>query len=683
MMNYLSFIKKRRIYRNISFVVILLALVIPNKGKFRYEYQKGRPWLYESLVAPIDFPVLKTVAELRKEREELSSSVVPYYNYKEGVDDEQIKLISSNLVLPEDDSIITSYLYSSIKNIYSKGVIDEMPDTLYSKGVVAIVKYGKPTLHPLRNLFTPGEASAQLKKMMSDKFPGADELILRALPSQSLPVNLFFDNNMTQLVLKNQIADISPTKGVIYTGQLIISNGESVTAESEQLLDSFKAEYELSMGFSGSFLLLKLGYALIIMLIILILIVVIYYLDREILKEPNRFNFILLQFILVVIATVVVMDTGQEYLMVFPFSVIALYLTSLYYSKIVIPVYMTIMLPVVFIATGGFELYFLNIVSGTAVFYTFQYLDRGWRQFVNSLFVFVTLSLTYLTLRMVEDGSLESVTRLTFIYFAWNSVLIIAAYPLLYLFEKIFGLLSNSRLRDLSDTTTTLLSSLAEKAPGTFHHSLQVANLSESAAREIGAYALLARVGALYHDIGKMSNPPFFIENLPAGESSLHSDLPGEESAKIIIQHVDEGFLIARKARLPQMVIDFILTHHGKTQVGYFYNKYVNSGGDPANIAQFTYKGELPKTKEQVIVMMADAVEASSRSLKDHSRESVCALVDRMIDERIAEKQLIDADISIKEIYAIKEVFKQRLGQVYHSRLKYPERKKGVKIKPV
>ncbi|OFY32181.1 MAG: hypothetical protein A2X17_08240, partial [Bacteroidetes bacterium GWF2_41_61] len=558
-MNYLNFIKKHRIYINISFVVILLALVIPNKGKFRYEYQKGRPWLYESLVAPIDFPVLKTVSEIRKEREELSSSVVPYYNYKEGVEQEQINLISRNLVLPQDDSVITSYLYSLIKNIYTKGVIDEMPDTSYSKGVVAIVKFGKTTLHPLRNLFTPGEASAHLKKMMSDKFPGADELIIRAIQSKTMPANLFFDNNTTQLVLKNQIANISPTKGVIYTGQLIISNGESVTAESEQLLNSFKAEYELSMGFSGSSLLLKLGYALIILLILLILIVVIYYLDRQILNEPNRFNFILLQFILVVIATVVVMDTGQEYLMIFPFSVIALYLTSLYYSRVVIPLYMIIMLPVVFIATGGFELYFLNIVSGAAVFYTFQYLDRGWRQFVNSLIAFAALSLTYLTLRMVEDGSLESVTRLTFIYFAWNSVLIIAAYPLLYLFEKIFGLLSNSRLRDLSDTTTPLLSSLAERAPGTFHHSLQVANLSESAAREIGAYALFARVGALYHDIGKMFNPPFFIENLPAGESSLHTDLPGEESAKIIIQHVDEGVLIARKARLPQMVIDFII----------------------------------------------------------------------------------------------------------------------------
>ena len=682
MMHYLDHIKKQRIWINISFVVILLALVIPNKGKFRYEYQKGRPWLYESLVAPVDFPVLKTVAELRREREELSSSVIPYYNYKEGVDMEQITLIACNLVLPEDDSIITSFLYSSIKSIYARGVMDEMPDTLYSKGVVAMVKSGKPTLHPLRTIYTPGEASAYLKRVMSEKFPGADELILKALPSQVMPANLFFDYNMTQLVLKNQIADISPTKGVIYTGQLIISNGETVTAESEQLLDSFKAEFQLSMGFSGSYLLLKLGYALIILLTLLILVVVIFYLDKQILNESNRFNFILLQFILVAIATVVVMNTGQEYLMIFPYSVIALYLTSLYYSRIVIPVYMIVMLPVVFIATEGFEFYFLNIVSGAAVFYTFQYLDRGWRQFVNSLIAFAALSLTYLTLRMVEDGSLESVTRLTFIYIAWNSVLIIAAYPLLYLFEKIFGLLSNSRLRDLSDTTTPLLSSLAERAPGTFHHSLQVANLSESAAREIGAYVLLARVGGLYHDIGKMSNPPFFIENLPAGESSLHNDLPGEESAKIIIQHVDEGVVIARKARLPQMIIDFILTHHGKTQVGYFYNKYVNSGGDPANIAQFTYKGELPQTKEQVIVMMADAVEASSRSLKEHSKESICALVDRMVDERISEKQLVNADISIKEIYAVKEVFKQKLGQVYHSRLKYPERKKGVKIKP-
>lgn len=678
-MQMFDIIKKRRDIFNIILVTVLIALIIPGKGKFRYQYQKGRPWLYESLIAPIDFPVLKNVKELRTEREAIASSVVPYFKFKSGVEEEQIKNIRSSIPVSGEDTLITDFIFQSVKYVYSKGVMEEMPDTTYNKGIIAIVKEEKTTLHPARNLYTTKSALEFIKSVFDSRFPGAIEISNKLVSSLNLQPNLIFDNSLTQLVLKDQIANISPTKGKIYTGQLIITNGETVTAESEQLLDSYKAEYEASMGFTGNKFLLKLGQLLVVISIMLLFILVIKYLDRELIYSVNKLNFLLVQFILVSLSTAFVLNSGFSYLNIIPYGVIALYLTSFFKSKIVLPLYTIFLMPVIFMTTDGFEIFFLNLIAGAAIFFSFNYFDRGWRQFVNSLIAFLALSITYISLRMIEDGTFQSLDSDMFIYFAWNSVLIIAAYPLLYLFEKIFGLVSNSRLRDYSDVTSKLLTSLAEKAPGTFHHSLQVANLSESAAREIGAYALLARVGALYHDIGKMSNPSFFIENLPFGETNQHNDLLPEESAGIIIRHVEEGAKIAAGEKIPTIISDFIITHHGCSRTGYFYNQYLNNGGDPANEHLFTYKGELPKTKEQVIVMLADAVEASSRTLKDYSKESISSLVDKMVDERIREKQLENSDISLNEINRIKMVFKQKLGQVYHSRVKYPGRKRSTK----
>ena len=667
-------LKKYWLPINISLIVILLTFMMPNKGKFKYDYQKGRPWLYETLVAPVDFPVIKNNSELREERSRIASAMIPYYHSRP--QGENLASIKEQLTQIIEDSSNVHILSGYLSKIYKKGVIDELPDTIYSGGVIAVKSDLNTSYVSLKNIFTSQQAYKNIAIIVDSISLKEKGILQRIFPTGRVSPNLIYDDNSTQRAFKDAIADISPTKGVIYSGQLIVSKGEIITAETEQLLNSFKAEYDISMGFSGNIYLLKLGHFFIVLSIILLLIVTIYYLKKEILKEFQKLNFILLLQVIVVLSSILVVDYGSNYLFVLPFSVIALYLSSFFRSYAVIPFYMIILLPIVFITSGGYEVYFINIIAGAMAFYTFQYWDRGWLQFINSIFIFIALSITYASFRLLEEGTFLSLEGSYFLYFAWNSLLVVAAYPFLFLFEKIFGLVSNSRLRDLSDATSSLLTSLAEKAPGTFHHSLQVANLAESAARIIGANALLTRVGALYHDIGKMANPPFFIENLPAGEVNLHKNLAPEESAAIIIQHVDEGVTIAKKTRLPQIVTDFILTHHGKTQTLYFYNQYVNNGGDPSNIDKFTYNGNLPETKEQVIVMMADAVEAASRSLKDYSSEAISVLVDKMIDERIAENQLVESEISIKEINLMKEIFKVKLSQSYHTRVAYPERNK-------
>ena len=280
----------------------------------------------------------------------------------------------------------------------------------------------------------------------------------------------------------------------------------------------------------------------------------------------------------------------------------------------------------------------------------------------------------YLTFRFMEEGSFDSVNGRTILLFMCNAFFIVAAYPIVYLLEKVFGFLSNATLMDLADTSNHLLMDLAKKAPGTFQHSLQVANLSEAAAREIDADALLIRVGAMYHDIGKIQNPQCFIENQPEGVN-YHANLTPLESAQAIISHVDDGVAIAQKAGLPEVIVDFIRTHHGHTQTLYFYNQFCNAGGDPEMIDKFTYNGLLPSKKEHAILMMADGVEAASRSLKDYSEASISAMVDRLCDAKIIDSQFVECEISLKEIDIVKDVFKKYLVQIYHARIAYPERK--------
>jgi hypothetical protein len=658
---------------NIAFVVLLITVLIPNKGKFKYEYQRGRPWLYETLVAPVDFPILKSDSELRNERNKVAAEISPNYNYKP---EAGVLLATATLLKENLPDSTASKLYETIENLYRDGIADELPDSSYTGGIITLLSGGEKSFVQQKKIVDSREAYTILKDVADELYPGNSHIVAGLFPSGLILPNMIHDNNSTQKTLREEVARISPTKGIIYSGQLIVSNGEIITAETEQILDSFRAEYELSMGFSGSLLLLKLGHLIVALAIILVFLAIVSFLAPEISSDPKSMNFLFLLFILIIISSSLVMDSGNRYLLILPYSVVALYLYSFFRSSVVIPVYSILLMPVVFISSGGFEIYFINLVAGSAASYTFRFWDRGWLQFINSIFIFLVLSVIYSSLRLVEEGALVFNDGRVFLFFAWNSLLVIAAYPFLFLFEKIFGLVSNSRLRDLSDATSPLLTRLAVEAPGTFHHSLQVASLAESAAREIGANLLLTRVGALYHDIGKLSNPSFFIENIPAGEVNAHKTLTPEESATVILRHVDEGVTIAKKMRIPSVVSDFILTHHGKSQTVYFYNQYVNQGGDPSMIDKFTYKGNLPLSKEQVIVMMADAVEAASRTLASHTKENISRLVDKMIDDRINENQLAEADVTIKEINTIREVMKLKLSQSYHARIVYPDRKR-------
>ena len=364
-----------------------------------------------------------------------------------------------------------------------------------------------------------------------------------------------------------------------------------------------------------------------------------------------------------------------ELLYMTPFTLIALYLVAFFKKRVVLPVYIISLLPLLVFSHNGVELFVMYLVAGVVTIFFAEIYNRGWKQFITAIIVFFVLLVIYLAFRLIDGISGFNDYRII-LYLFIGSFLSVAGYPLIYLFERLFMLVSNTRLTELTDTNNKLLRDLAHKAPGTFQHSLQVMNLADAAARSIDANVLLVRAGALYHDIGKMMNPQCFIENENLGVR-YHDGLSPRESAVEIIRHVPDGMALADKYKLPDIVKEFIITHHGTTCTAYFYNKYINEGGDRNDADDFFYKGRKPTTKEQIIIMLCDTLEAASRSLKDYSAKSMSDLVERIVKSKMNDGQFEDADISLKELNIVKNVLKSYLQQVYHARIVYPKRLKG------
>ena len=419
---------------------------------------------------------------------------------------------------------------------------------------------------------------------------------------------------------------------------------------------------------------------MLIAVLLALLFFTILFVERGILLDFRRLIFILLIDFIAFLACSLITQYAEPLLMIFPFAVLILYLSAFFDKPISATVYIIALLPLLVIPEEGVQLFFMNALAGGILLLTHQKFSRGWLQFVNIAFVFFSLLLVYSAFNYLSDGQQSVVHRFDIAKMAANAVLTVFFYPLVHIFERAFSFVSYNRLWDMTDTNSNrLLRELSSKAPGTFQHSLQVANIAEEAARKVGADPMLVRVGALYHDIGKMENPSCFIENLSGADNAYHKNLSPEESARYIISHVDDGVSLARKEGLPDIVTDFIRSHHGRSRTGYFYVQYCNNGGDPANTAPFTYNGILPKTKEQAILMAADSVEAASRSLKEYNPESISELVERIVDGKITDGQFAEADISIAEIGQVKESIKASLLQIYHGRISYPKAKTEVK----
>ena len=663
-----------RILVPLGIAFLLLVLLMPRSAKFAYDYRKGRTWKYETLYAQFDFPIYKTEEQLMAERGNASTEAIPYYKYSEDI-------VARNLRAAErlDLGPLRSATVSAMRSIYQKGILaDETgrrhaatPEVLYIQRDKRAVK------HPSSEVFHLREARARLLADLADVSGANVDSVLRATGAYDLLVpNLIYDEQTTALVHAESVTSISPTSGYVTAGQLIVQEQEIVTAEIAQMLDSYKREFETNMGDTGRPALRLLGNLLIALAITVLLYLSIYFNNPKIFEDA-RFPYLVVVFLLGALTALILIQVNEKSLYIIPFTLVALLLQAFMKNRVVVPVYVVSLLPLLVFSHDGAVLFVMYFVAGMVAILAFRRFNRGWKQFITALITFGVLALTYLGFR-ATDLVAGNVWRALLSLFI-GSMLTVAGYPLIYLFERIFNLVSNSRLIELCDVSNPVIRELEQKAPGTFQHSLQVMNMADTVARAVYANADLVRAGALYHDTGKLYNPLCFIENeslVPRdGAQGYHDGLSPEQSAREIIRHVPEGVERARKHRLPEAIIDFIRSHHGTTVTGYFYNQYLQAGGDPSRIEEFRYEGIKPVTKEQIILMLCDSVEAASRTLKEFTPEAYSEFVERIVAGKMEEGQFEHADISISELGTVKDTLKQYLAQIHHERVVYPERK--------
>ena len=654
-------------------IAVLITAVAPRSAKFGYEYKKGSTWNYETLFAPFDFPVLKTPEQMQEEMEKAMGSYVPYFKYSPGITNSSLSA-AAELDLGD----LKPAVLASLRSILEKGVVadEEIPQDVE---VIYVQKDKRAQKIPSSEVL--GQSAAR-EKLLADLQQSSETEVTDAMLRNSgvyglIIPNLVFDAQTTDVVSSDAVRSISPTGGYVSAGQLIVSNGEIVTSEVAQILDSYKKEFESNVSSSGPAYLSVIGNFMLAILLVMLFFLSILFTGPSFFND-NRFYYLLFVFALCSAAIVLLSRLNQAWLYVAPLTLSALYLLAFVRARVIVPVYIVSLLPLLLYAENGLPVFVVFLAGGMASIYFSRYLVQGWKQFLLALINFIVMALTYLALYfsgVVSHFIWQDLLRL-FI----ASLLAVAGYPLIYLFEKLFNLVSNSRLAELADTSSALLRELETKAPGTFQHSLQVMNMADAAARAIDANPLLLRVGALYHDIGKMNNPICFIENESllnkSEDQKYHTGLSPVQSAADIIRHVNDGVEMARKHRLPSIVVDFIRTHHGTTVTGFFWQKYLSQKGDPEAKSAFTYPGPAPTTKEQVVLMLCDSVEAASRTLSEYTPEAFSNFVEKIVKGKVDQGQLLNAEITIKELNEVKQALKAYLAQMHHGRVAYPNQKK-------
>ena len=673
--------KLPRKYLPLVLVFAVLVLLMPRTAKFNYSYKKGTPWPYETLISQFDFPILKTEDQIQAEREEAGTIVIPFYRYSEEVTSTVVKNAQS-LDLGGFNNLRPSVV-TRLGDIYAKGVISdakvklEQGSAQVSENLIYIQRNKRAVQYPRTEVYKVSEARDQLVALLAKSYPSVnlDSLFRRTGVYEVIIPNLQYDKTMTELTHAESADYVSPTLGYVKADEKIVSKGEIVTAEVAQILDSYKEEYNQVFGYAGPRVLLYLGNVLLALALVVILYLILHFTSPGVFSRGNQYYYILSVFLLAALITFVVERIAPSLMYLVPFPVFALFLLAFFRKKQVLPLYMVMLLPLLIFCGNGMELYVMFLTAGVVTIQTFSYFSKGWRQFLNAAIIFAVEVLVYLGFRFIDVGSTATWWVDLALIFV-GAMATVALYPLIYLFEKVFNLVSVTRLIELADTSNPLLQELAAKAPGTFQHCLQVMNMVDAVGRATDADVPLLRAAALYHDIGKMQNPLCFIENesTAPGATKYHDGKSPKESAMDIIRHVDDGLAIADEHRLPEVLKDFIRTHHGTSNTAYFMNKYLNAGGDPSDVSAFYYHGQKPTTKEQVILMVCDSIEAASRTLKEFTPQAYDRFVESIVKGKEEAGQLEDADITLHDLNLMKRMLKTYLQQIFHSRVAYPKR---------
>ncbi len=696
----ITWVKNRRYLLHISFFVISVIIVViisPREGKFRYEFQKGRPWLSTPLIAPWDFPVLKPENVVAREQDSIIRNFTPYFRYETETSANEIQNFEGYL-----DRMLTSFesekqqlstrVYNSLKSdlvksltdIYSSGILEAVDVAGIPglrKGEITVVRNRIAEQWNLSQVLNQRDAYQMAnsakeemeKSLLEANEKGAALFVENIALYDFIKPNLFYDEVTSNALRDRLMREISLSRGLVQKGELIITRGEIVGDAKYQVLESFKREYEKRLGQHDRWFVL-LGRLILVISCYLMLYLFLYNFRFEVLDSTHKTFFIILIILLFFVITRLVTYVPNDAVYLIPFAIVPVVIRTFYDSRLALFVHLVSIMLVAFIVPNSFEFIFMSFIAGVVAIFSLTTIYRRSKLFFTAIMVFLAYSVVYFGIGILQEGSFANMKWSNYMWFAGNGILLMLSYPLIFIFEKTFRFLSDATLFELSDTNQPLLRRLAEGAPGSFQHSLQVANLAEEAAREIGANHLLVRTGALYHDIGKINHAEYFIENQPEGFSP-HDRLDPLASSRFIINHVVEGVEMAKKYKLPSPIIDFIQTHHGTTVAYYFYKKYLDRNPRDTNMEkEFAYPGPSPFSRETAVVMMADAVEASSRSLSNYSDENISELVERIIYLQEQDGQFANTPLTYKDISDIKNVFIKRLSNIYHARIAYPAR---------
>ena len=658
--------------------------MLPKEGKFKYEYQKGSPWGHEDLVAPFDFAIEKPADEQELEIAQITENTKVYLERNDEVRIQALSTFKSKYIAEfKPDSSNKRSLRrlnerlidgeSVLKSIYKNGVIrnsDEL-DAISKDKLVYILDGNTATETSLSQFLSVQQAYSKIEKEVETKNTQDKELLVKTL-SEVLVQNVFYDKETTERFLSDDLNSVSSTRGMIPKGLMVISRGDMVDNENFLVLESLRKEYQGKLGSSKSYYLILLGQCIMVAIVLLMFYIFLVKYRSDLAQNNWKITFLLVLILGAIATSSIVQRIDSINLYLVPFCLLPVVVRSFFDSRIALFAHIVTLIIVGFEAPNGFEFMFLELIAGIIAIFSLLSLQNRSQLFISMLIVFVTYCASYFSIAVMQEGDVKNIDLTMFVWFAGSVGLTLLAYPLIYLFEKLFGFLSEVTLLELNNTNHKLLRQMASEAPGTFQHSLQVASLAETAIYEIGGNALLVRTGALYHDIGKLHAPMYYIENQVTGVNP-HDDLSFDESAKIIINHVIKGIELAKRNNLPEPLIDFIRTHHGTSTVQYFYRSYLNNFPEgELDKDFFSYPGPKPFTKEMAVLMMADSVEAASRSLPEYTNESVGNLVDKIIDHQFNEGQFDSANITLRDITEIRAIFKKKLMNIYHIRMEYP-----------
>ena len=664
------------------FIITVAGIVyfLPREGKFNYQFDINKPWKYGLLQASFDFPIYKDEQEVKHEQDSIMADFHPYFQLSETIGKQAIdqfkKDYDKNLRRIIPDPGYAHHIEHLLKDIYAKGIITfEEYDSLYKDSILSIQVVNKNIsfLQSVSEIYNTKHAYETL--INSDSLHYNKALLQRCNLNNYLTPNLIYDIEKSNAAKNDLLSTITWANGFVMNGQKIIDRGEIIDTHTYSILKSLQKEWEKRDETVTEKRLTLLGQIIFVSILISCFMVYLALFRRDYYEKKGNIGLLFSFILFFPIITAIMVSHNFMSVYILPYAMLPLIISIFLDSRTAFMAHViTILLCSICLRTPH-EFILLQTVAGMAGIYSLRELSQRSQLLQSALFITIAYCVLYFAIDLIHVDELAQLSTKMYINFIINGILLLFTYSLLLIYEKIFGFTSNVTLVELSNINNKLMREMSEVAPGTFQHSLQLANLTAAAANRIGANSQLVRTGAMYHDIGKMLNPAFFTENQSG--VNPHDQLNYKQSAQIVINHITDGVKLAEKNNLPQVIIDFIRTHHGRGLTKYFYISYQNEHPDEkVDPEPFRYPGPNPFTKEQAILMMADSVEAASRSLKEYTEESISCLVDKIIDGQVQDGYFKECPITFKDIATIKTIFKEKLKTMYHTRISYPELKK-------